>query len=293
MTDNDQYAYWEKALADPKALHNREFKITTDPQSGFYRMWKTLEPVAIWRDDEDAIVIVVHGEEIDPVDFEETWLRCAKYPVTEEAYHHVRSGAVWPDLDEGVAAIGHNRRRGDDPESLIDEMVAAADAYGQEITDDDEAKRAISLRAALLEQHNKLDKVREAAKAPHLKAAREVDEVYMPTVKLAKKTADMLRGLVEAFETRKRQALREAEARRNVQDAPLPEPLDQIRTGYGKAASVRDKLVVTGITNFATATEAYRHHPGLTEALIRLAQADADQGLQKPGFKVETRAIVR
>ncbi len=76
---------------------------------------------------------------------------------------------------------------------LIDEFAAQPEEY-TEITDDDMAKRAISLRAALLERHKLVDKIREEFKAPHLKEARAVDELYMPIVKKAKKAASARPG---------------------------------------------------------------------------------------------------
>ena len=55
------YEYWEAALADPKRLRSREFKITSDPQPGFYRT-KAGKPVAIWEEDGDVIMMTRNRE---------------------------------------------------------------------------------------------------------------------------------------------------------------------------------------------------------------------------------------
>jgi hypothetical protein len=292
------YDYWTKALADPKALRNREFRITSDAQPGFYRDYGG-RPVAIWQDDEVGIVITVNGEEIDEKQHETTWLACAKNPVSEEWFRAVEDGGVWPDLDALVSGIGDNRR-GSDVEGLIDELAEKAIAYGP-INDDEEASRAISLRAAILEQHKRADKEREQAKAPYLKQAREVDEIWMPMVKKAKSAADRLRALVEGWETTKRRKAREAEAARLeaerlaqpmiLEDGPVP--TDQIRSGYGRAVSVRTKMVVTGIKDLDEAIKWYRGDSRLADALKRMAQDDVASGDQAAGFTYEEQAVVR
>ena len=156
------YTYWEKSLADPAALHAREFRVTTTPELGFFRTRRLNEPVAIFEEN-GAIAILVNGIDIDPSEHETIWLNCAKYPVTEKEYHKAVTGGGWDDLDDAVALIGDNRRKGDSAASIIDDLAGQAAKYA-EITDDAAAKRAISLRAALQEQVGKLDKAREILK---------------------------------------------------------------------------------------------------------------------------------
>src|SRR5262245_35265302 len=213
----NKYHDWQQAMVNPKILHSREFTLTEDPQSRFFRTAPNGKPVAIW-DDNGSTVVMVNGEILDDTTGREVWLRAAKYPVTEEAYHAVIEGGIWPDLDPAVAAIGDNRRRSDDPESMIDDLAARAEEYG-EILDDETSQQAVSLRAAILELHKTADQLREEQKKPHLKAARDVDEAYMPMVKKAKRAADRLRALIEGWETTKRRKAREAEEARQATDA--------------------------------------------------------------------------
>lgn len=281
------YTYWENMLANPAAAHAREFRITTDPELGFYRTRRVNEPVAIFEEN-GALNILVNGIDVDPSEHETVWLNSAKNPVTEAAYHQAIETGKWPDLDDAVALIGDNRRKGDDAASIIDDLAGQAAKYS-EITDDEMAKRAISLRAALQEQGKKVDKAREILKAPILKAAREIDEIWMPTVKLAKTWADYLRHLVEAFETRKRREAREAELLSQPIEA---EPSDQIRTGYGRAASVRTRMVVSGIRDIDEVLRWYRGDPRLGEALRAMAQEDVNEGRKVAGVIYEEVARI-
>jgi hypothetical protein len=295
------YEYWQQALADPKALHAREFKITTEPQEGFYRTYNMKLPVAIFRD-ESMTVILVNSEKVREADHETIWLSCAKHPVSEAAYHTVTEGGVWPDLDEAVAAIGHNRKAGD-PESIIDDLAEQAKTY-EAIEDDATAQKAISLRAAILEQHKRADKARAEEKEPYLRRAQEVDQRLMPAVKKAKAAADRLRDLVAGWETSKRMRAREAEAAAQIAAnvalanqlpaiQPGPPPLDQIRTGYGHAAAVRTRMVVKGIRDWNLALSSYHGDGRLEAALLAIAQKDIDAGQQPAGFVIEEEAFIR
>ena len=80
--------------------------------------------------------------------------------------------------------MGDNVRAGMDEVEQIDALNDEVRKYGQ-IEDDETAQRAISLRARIMELKGIIDKKREEQKRPHLKAAREVDEIWMPPVKKA------------------------------------------------------------------------------------------------------------
>src|SRR5262245_13282959 len=139
-------------------------------------------------------------------------------------------------------------------------------------------------------------------KAPHLKAARDIDEVWMPPVKTADKWAKYLRTLMEAYQTRKLRAQREAEAARlaalsKIKDAIPVAPVvmpDQIRSGHGRAASVRPKVVVVEVTNVMAACQALQDEPELVNLIAKLAQKRLDEtGEVIPGVVTEERAVVR
>ena len=67
-----------------------------------------------------------------------------------------------------------------------------------------------------------------------------------------------------------------------------------IRGGYGRAAAVSPKKIVTGIANDRTpALMRYAGHAEMTALLIKLAQKDVDNGVDVTGFIIEEQAIVR
>jgi len=298
----NDYDYWANALADPKALHAREFKITSDPQPGFYRT-KAGKPVAIWIEDEE-LLMSVGGDEMAKHNHDWIWMNCALRPVSEEWYYAVINGGTWPDLDPGVAGIGDNAAAAMDEAEQIDALRDQVATY-REIEDDETAARAVSLRARLLELRKIVNDKREELKKPHLKAARDIDEAWMTPVKRAAGAAEALRALIEGWETRKRKIASEEAARRQAEakgyeatfGEPMPvvpEPKSQIRSGYGKAASVREKRVVTGISDLTMALQRYGYADEVAEVMIRLAQQAVDRGqTDLPGFIVETKALVR
>jgi len=306
----NDYDYWANALADPARLRAREFKITSDPQPGFYRT-KAGKPVAIWQEDDNTVISVANVE-IPLNEYEWIWMNCALRPVSEEWYYAVINGGTWPDLDPGVAGIGDNAMAAMDEAEQIDALRDQVATY-REIEDDETAARAVSLRARLLELRKIVNDKRETLKAPHLKAARDIDEAWMTPVKRAAGAAEALRALIEGWETRKRKIAQEAaaEAERARRDAelqngkspstgltpaPVPsvEPKSQIRSGYGKAASVREKRVVTGISDLTMALQRYGYADEVAEVMIKLAQQAVDRGqTDLPGFIIETKALVR
>jgi len=304
--EDDSYAYWRAALADPKRLHSRDFTVASTPECGFYRT-KDGAPVAIWKDEDDTI-IAVGGEEIHHRRHEGIWLAVARRPIREDWYHIVRDGGAWPDLDEGLAQMGDNIRHGQDEVAQIDELHDQVRTY-REIDDDETAARAQSLRARLLELRAIVDKKREELKAPHLRAARDVDEAWMPPVKKALGAANILKALIETWESKKRRLAREAEEARRAAEAKafeatfgtveksvpsVPEPKSQIRSGYGRAASVTERREVVGITDLDLALQAYRWSDEVAEALIKLAQQAVDRGATElPGFLIEVKARLR
>src|SRR5215510_8440779 len=113
------YEYWEKALADPKALQAREFVVTEEPQSGFYRT-REGRPVAIWQEIDGQMVMQTKGGMVEPDDQSELWLRCAKRPVTEEAYYQAMETGTWPDKDAAIDGV--DLRQTNDPEQDIDRL---------------------------------------------------------------------------------------------------------------------------------------------------------------------------
>lgn len=247
-------------------LDGEKPSITNEPQPGFYRL-KDGRPVAIWHEDgsvDDAgIMMTVSGMAIPAPGHEDIWLRCAMNAVEEDDYNAVLEGGTWPDMDEAIIdTIGHNIAGANDPETikaLIDTLATAAIRYNP-IEDDLMAERAQSLRSRALELRKKADDIRETEKRPHLEAGKAVDAKWQPLVKSGQTVADILRGAMSAYETKKAIAARKAEEERkaleaaNVQpepeNAPTASPVSngtQIKGGYGRAASKQMVKKVSGI----------------------------------------------
>jgi hypothetical protein len=305
MNDLPNYDFWQDALDGKTVEYNQNA-----PQPGFYRT-KNGAPVAIWHDGAD-ILIMVNDLLIQPESFEDIWTRCCTRPVTEEQYNDARAnGGVWHDMDAAVAdTLGDNIRNATDPSAigaLIEVLESAAASYSN-IDSDETASKAQSLRSRALELKAKADKIREHEKKPHLEASRAVDATWMPLVKAADAVVAKLRQAMERFETVKLAARRKAEAEERARiAAEAPKPIDMsgpdqpepeiapkpgIRGGYGRAASVGTKKVVTGVDTVTVAT-FFRNDPSLVALLTKLAQAAIERGHDVPGIQIEEMAVVR
>ena len=297
------YDYWQQKLANPKARIPIDMN---DPQPGFYRTREGVA-VAIWTEEDGLVVLTGVDSWTEAHHQSSWWQRCADRPVTEEMFRHHEQTGKWPDIDEALAEMGDNVRTGMDEVEQIEELERQVKAY-REIDDDETAARAQSLRARLLELKGIVDKKREELKAPHLREARAIDEIWMAPVKKAVGCANALKALIEGWESRKRRRLREEQeaidrARREAEAAnrpppppppPTPEPKPQVRGGTGRAASVREKWVVTGISDLDMALQNYRYSDEVAEAMIKLAQAAIDRGAKEvPGFVIELKAVLR
>lgn len=311
----DQYADWKRMLRGdgPASLH------LDKPCPGFYRLKRGGKwvPVAIWRDERDALCCVVDGKDADADAALRVWPWC--YPIKHEVFVAVTErGEGWPDIDETVAAQidarrGHNQPP---PESEIDalrEQIDAAEAAAKsyaEIGDDETASRAQSLRSRALELSRAADKIRESEKRPHFEASKAVDAKWQPLVRTAAGVADAIRRALGAWETKKLQSQRErerlaAEAAARMKTAvkvpefappppapPSAAPSPVVRGGYGRAASVKAVHVVTAITDRQAAMAFFAEHEEMTELLMKLAQRAIDAGRTVPGVTVEERAKV-
>ena len=198
------YDYWRNALAGNfGAVHDG------DPQPGFYRKRTGKAAgyvaVAIWPD-AAGMMATVDGQEVDP---NVIWTWVCQHPVTYEQFKAREETGRWHDEDDAVTeSLAHrtdtNNPPTDEAEILkgeIETASAGVAAYA-EIKDDETAAKAQSLRSRLLELSGKADKIREAQKAPHLEAGKNIDARFQPLVKAAKAAADTIRELLGAHETR-------------------------------------------------------------------------------------------
>jgi hypothetical protein len=298
MSDNDEYAFWRNALAGNFGeMHD------SDPQPGFYRT-KGRDgiplPVAIWRD--GGKMIAVRNEE--PVEADEVWTWCCRYPISHQTYKTVINGGEWPDMDGAIRASlkvpgrGHNEPP-DERAMLLDQIesaLAGVDRYA-EITDPEEMGGAQSLRARLNELSGLADKHREKEKRPHLDAAKETDAKWMPLVKRPKEGADTLKASMQLFVNKnaaQQAAHRDRAATGDYQPpAGSPSPLipDKIKGGYGRAASTRMRNKAK-VTDQDQVYQYFRDDPAVQELLAQLAQRGTDRGLTVPGTQVTQEIVI-
>jgi hypothetical protein len=298
MKDN-AWHWWQQALEAPKDIGKSLPVSDGHPEQGFYRVRKknsAWEPVAIWIDDDNWLAL----RSGKPVKADEIWTWACRNPITAEAYDRALAGGGWADDDPTVASmIGHNV--GDnDIAALRDQIESAkqgADAY-LDITTEDEAAKAQSLRARMNELAGVADKTREALKRPHLEAGKAIDAEWMPLVKEAKAIADSLRKNIEVFKTAQLMELRRLELERQKLDVAVTPPelptIDAtIKGSYGRAATVKTRQVVTGISDLGKLLQWYAGDTRLQAFLLELAQKDTDQGIATvPGVTVEEKAVI-
>jgi hypothetical protein len=335
MTTNDP-TWWKNALAGKVVPID-----ANTPAYGFFRLKRksgALEPVAFWYED-GILNCLVDGRDTDEHRAREMWPYASKKPITFADYEERINTGKWRDIDPVVheqaknerAVVGGNNPP-TDPFELLQELINAAKAGAVEYaligaseikTDGDlaagdaQAAKAQTLRSRLLELSGDADEKRRAEKEPHKKAADQVDDRWMPLVKLAKGVADGLRSAMEVWETKKLQRRRAeevkiaereaaiAKARAAAEEAGKPAPPSPpqapmlppasgpIRGAAGRAASSRPKLVVTGITDIDALFGHFKRRVDLEKFLIDLAQKEVDLGMKGiPGISIEERAKV-
>lgn len=219
----------------------------------------------------------------------------------------------------------------------VEQLVSGAGPYNKIESDEAEAQ-AQSLRAALLEKRATAEKKHKAEKEPHLEEGRKVDRKWFPIRDLADDVATRLRKAMQAWgdekRARARKAAEEEAARKaaeeaaaaaardpvmpealvrhpNARQAPAPTepspPLapaapsgpQQIRGGYGKAASSNTRWTVTAVTDVdeAIAHINMNNKPALEEIralVMKIAQRAVDAGERTyPGCTVEEKTVIR
>jgi hypothetical protein len=328
----ERWQWYFGALANPSAVGSASLPVHPgEYQLGYYRVRRkggAWEPVGIYPDAEGRTVAYRDNRPVDDIPELFTW--ACRQPVTHKAYVDALEGKGWPDDDAVVAAqiappaptIGDNSGEVDESEKLKDQIDAAikgVDAYAQ-ITDDETAAKAQSLRNRLNELSGEADKKRDALKRPYLDAGTKIDKTWMPLVKNAKAGADKVKAAMEAWETEKLRQRREEERRqqedlRKQQEAalaaapvsgdpepiaaPVPEPLTvaaptSIRASYGKAASVKATVVVDQVTDWPALAVYMSSHEECRTLLRQLAQRALDAGRTNiPGITVTEIAKVR
>jgi len=306
MGDIDRsFDWWSAALRGTRGPIDAD-----NPKSGFYRwVWKKatgteMGAVAIWYDSNGGeLRYQVDGKDIDDTKARTRWPHDSRRPISEKTFWTFRDTGKWIDVDDAVQLPDDENEKPDIAiAKKIADLKASADKYAK-IESDEIMVLAQSVRAELMEQSTKADKLRSAEKEPHLKAGREVDAKYQPMIKIADASALSIRRALESwndFKLSQLEAARKAAEAAVVEDMDIapqvisnaPMPSTQIRGGGGRAASVGIKLVVTSI-DLDKAFKQFRDTPEVMTVLMSLAQKAIDSGLPCEAATVEKKSAIR
>lgn len=290
---DDPYEFWKDAIRGVP-IGSDELPVSADrPQCGFYRMRRGIkapwECVAIFIRD-DAFVALVDGNEVPP---NSVWHWCCTNPITEMAYHHARETGQWGDLDDTVLILQAKdavpeRFKTSAPHQRLAQQIGLATGSAvlyDRIDDETTAMKAQSLRAKLLELAGTADKLRETEKRPFFEQTKLIDGAWMPLVKSAREAAGKIRNALSRYET-----LKAAEATMTRRNEPPPE---RIVSGYGRAASIRDVIVVDAVTDWPALFAHYAGDQRARDAILKLAEKDARDGVMLPGVTLKMEKDVR
>lgn len=314
----ETYAWWQGCLAAVQAGHDPiplPETVGEDPthgaRPGYFRTRKG-EPLEIRIDGDGDL----HGRVGDGrwhCSIDDDWMKfvewhfssACRHPVSQEAFNAAMAGQPWPDVDAFVHAnptpgIGHNSG----PmgvEAFTDQATSAcagASAYA-EITDDETAGRAQSLRSRLGELLKEGRKHRDVEEAP-LKAAYDaVHEAWMAPLRQIETTGKEIRESLTRWENAKAQAEREAkkaaaaaapEAAKVIEAATAPVKR-QVKGGYGRAAAVKT-ILVASIKDQDAAYTALRDDKDVIAAIFKAADKIIRAGGKVPGVEaIEERRV--
>jgi hypothetical protein len=307
----DEFQFWRDALS------GKPVTITADhPQPGYYKMrdgrgGKFL-PVAIWRHNGE-LVCRVAGERRDPL---AVWTYCAGNPVKKDDAKHAFDTGTWPG---DVPEIGHNS--GDlSLAEQITEYASMALAWLKKtgIKDKVTADTAANYRAKLNELKKEADNARTTEKAPHMAAAKAVDDKWRVPIAEATAAAEDIRAALTQFMVAEEKRLRaEQDAQRKAEEERIareraekmasdpiaamtdpepelpmaPEPVKVQAGGQrGRRTGLRT-VTVYEITDYEAALSHVKNHPDVVAAVEKVAKAQAKTGAVVPGVAAKQEKV--
>ncbi len=317
----DEFQFWRDALAGKK------FEISADaPQPGYYKTRTRKDgpyvPVAIWTANGE-LVCRVGNEKRDPVS---VWTFCADKPVSKDDAKHAFEHGTWPG---DAPDIGHNS--GDlSLAEHIAEYAAMALTWLKKsgVKDQVSADKAANYRAKLNQLKKDADDARTTEKAPHLSAAKAVDDKWRAPIAEATEAAEEIRAALTAFMVAEERRLKaEAEARRKAEEervakerarieaeraekmrvnpiAALTEQEPELPMAPAEAEPVKIQaggqrgrktglktVTVYEVTDYEAALSHVKSHPDVIAAVEKVAKAQAKTGAAVPGVEARTEKV--
>lgn len=306
-------------------LAGRKVPIYADqPHPGRYRMKRGDRFVSVLINFDAAGDIkaqIKSGTTSEIVDATPIWTYCAKYPVTKEAFETFNETGEWPgDAPE----IGHNSGDVSLSEQIFDYAARALEWLRKTgIKDRTTADMAANFRAKLNQLKKEADDARTKEKAPHLAAAREIDDKWRTPIADATAAAEDIRTALTQFMVAEEKRLRdeqekarkieeervakerariEAERAEKLRVDPVaamtePEPelpiaaeMEPVKVQAGGQRGRKTGLkTVTKyiITNYAVVLAHVKDHPEVRAAVEKVACAQAKTGANVPGVEVK------
>lgn len=321
MAETDEFQFWRDALAGKPVTINE-----SAPQSGYYRTRERKDgpyiPVAIWTVDGVQVCRVGNARR-DPAS---VWTFCAGNPVAKDAAKHAFETGTWPgDAPE----IGHNS--GD--LSLAEQIAEYADlalAWLKKtgVKDKTTADTAANYRAKLNQLKKDADDARTTEKAPHMAAAKAVDDKWRLPIADATAAAEDIRAALTKFMVAEEKRLKaEAEAARKIEEeriangrarieaeraekmrvdpiaaltdpepelpmAPAPVEPVKVQAGGQRGRKTGLKTVTKYVvTDYAAALSHVKDHPDVIAAVEKAACAQAKAGAAVPGVEAREEKV--
>lgn len=284
----------------------------TEPQCGFYRYknWAAAGDVkwarvAIWFDDATSdpakLRCMVDGDERDPVAI---WLRCARYPVTEEAYRHHEQHGAWPGALEQKASheraeIGGNAPPSAEHETLgaeLDEEARQVEAWlaGRTIESQADADRVEAWTTHLGKLRRRAEEAHRAEKAPILEQGRAIDARWKPIADRASDLVRRLKAAVTPFLAKREAEKREAAGAAIASGQAVTRADTKAATSgtHGKRVSLRT-VKTARVTDFRAAVSylVEQENAELRELVQTIANRIAKAGANMPGVEVTEEKV--
>ena len=317
----DEFQFWRDAIAGKTVVINEDA-----PQSGYYKMRSRRDgpwvPVAIWTVN-GRQVCRVGNEQRDPL---QVWTYCAGTPVSKEAAKQAFDTGTWPgDAPE----IGHNSGDLSLAEQIAEYATMALDWLKKTgVKDKTTADTAANYRAKLNQLKKDADDARTTEKAPHLSAAKAVDDKWRDPIAEASTAAETLRAALTQFMVAEEKRLKEeqekarkieedriakerarieAERAEKMRVDPIaamtdPEPelpmapaeIEPVKVQAGGQRGRRTGLkTVTKyvVTDYAAALSHVKDHPEVRAAVEKVACAQAKTGATVPGVEAHSEKV--
>ena len=200
---DDTYAYWQAKLRgeDPDPLTDR-----TKLPLGFWRL-RSGDPLAVWLG-EDGARVALRGFSAAPRQMAAKHMEAMAesgsfgLAVPEALYRAAFEAAEWPDDPPAVAPIGHNLPASDFDRLRIEiegEAETTAPFLLKPIETQADADKCSTWARRVGMLAKAADEAREAEKAPHLAAGREVDDRWRPVIADARDLTARLKKHVEPY----------------------------------------------------------------------------------------------